>query len=81
MKELKELLSQRKYIFKKGGAHRQTGHGGGKQYAQEKSLRVGNGTANNGGIRECYAVDMDGFFLALAHPSQEPPTMKGDSDG
>lgn len=28
MKELKELFSQRKYIFKKEAAHRQTGHGG-----------------------------------------------------
>lgn len=54
---------------------------GKRQYVQKKSLRLGNGKANNGGIRKCYAVDTDRFFLALARPSQEPPAMKGDSDG
>lgn len=56
------------------------GHGG-KTVCVEKEPEGREGKANNGGIQKCYAVDMDSFFSVLAHPSQEPPTMKGDSDG
>lgn len=61
-------------------AHRQNMGRGFWEYSWKKNLRVGNGKEVNGGILRCYAMDLDIFLLVLVHHSQEPHTLKGETD-